>query len=87
MRILFINHFPLTGSGSGVYTANLAKSLTRRGHDTAIIFSENRKEYENYDGIELYPVYFKDSENIEGSNSRILISLALRVIPEARKDF
>lgn len=30
MKILLINHFPLEGSGSGVYTKNIAKSLTKR---------------------------------------------------------
>lgn len=65
MKILFVNHFPLTGSGSGVYTANLAKSLQRKGHDVAIIFPENRSNYEKYDGIKLYPVFFKNEENIE----------------------
>ena len=61
MKILFINHFPLEGSGSGVYTANLAKSLKRRGHETAIIFSENRKEYGRYEGVKLYPLYFNNT--------------------------
>lgn len=65
MKILFVNHFPLTGSGSGVYTANLAKSLQRKGHEVAIIFPENRSEYEKYDGIKLYPVFFKNEEKIE----------------------
>ena len=64
MKILFVNHFPLTGSGSGVYTANLAKSLTRLGHEIAIIFPENREKYEEYDGIKLYPVFFKNEKNI-----------------------
>ena len=59
MKILFVNHFPLTGSRSGVYTANLAKSLCRLGHETAIIFPENRKDYEEFDGIKLYPVFFQ----------------------------
>ena len=66
MKILFVNHFPLTGSGSGVYTANLAKSLRDKGHECAIIFPDNRKEYEKYDGIELYPVFFKNKETIFG---------------------
>ena len=66
MKILFVNHFPLTGSGSGVYTANLAKSLKNKGHECAIIFPDNRKEYEKYDGIELYPVFFKNKETIFG---------------------
>lgn len=64
MKILFVNHFPLTGSGSGVYTANLAKSLTRLGHETAIIFPENRENYESYDGIKLYPVFFLNNKKI-----------------------
>lgn len=64
MKILFVNHFPLTGSGSGVYTANLAKSLNRLGHETAIIFPENRKIYEEFDNIKLYPVFFKNEEEI-----------------------
>ena len=46
MRVLFVNHFPLTGSGSGVYTANLAKSLVRKGDEVAIVFPENRSEYD-----------------------------------------
>lgn len=66
MKILFVNHFPLTGSGSGVYTANLAKSLRDKGHECAIIFPDNRKEYEKYDEIELYPVFFKNKETIFG---------------------
>lgn len=69
MKILFVNHFPLTGSGSGVYTCNLAKSLTAKGHECAIIFPDNRSEYEKYDGIELFPVFFKNKEVIEGSRA------------------
>lgn len=68
MRILFVNHFPLTGSGSGVYTANLAKSLYRKGNEVAIIFPENRAKYENFEGIDLYPVFFKNEEVIENVN-------------------
>ena len=66
MRVLFVNHFPLTGSGSGVYTANLARSLAKQGDDAAIVFPENRSEYEQYEGVELYPVFFKGEEDIPG---------------------
>ncbi len=66
MRVLFVNHFPLTGSGSGVYTANLARSLAKQGDEVAIIFPENRSEYEHYDGVELHPVFFKNQEEISG---------------------
>ena len=68
MKILFVNHFPLTGSGSGVYTANLAKSLNRLGHEIAIVFPENRQKYEEYEGISLYPVFFKGEEEIPNEN-------------------
>lgn len=66
MRILFVNHFPLTGSGSGVYTLNLMKSLQKRGHECAVVFPENRKNYEKFTGIKEYPVFFKGDEKIEG---------------------
>ena len=66
MKVLFINHFPLTGSGSGVYTANLAKGLVRMGNETMIVFPENRAKYEQYEKVKLYPVFFKNEEVIEG---------------------
>lgn len=66
MKVLFVNHFPLTGSGSGVYTANLAKGLVRKGNEVAIVFPENRSEYEQYENVNLYPVFFKAQEEIPG---------------------
>ncbi|MDD4288791.1 MAG: glycosyltransferase family 4 protein [Candidatus Caldatribacteriota bacterium] len=42
MNILIINHFPLEGSGSGIYTKNLAKELTKIGHNVEVIFPENQ---------------------------------------------
>jgi glycosyltransferase involved in cell wall biosynthesis len=32
MRILLPNHFPLEGSGSGIYTQNVARELVKKGH-------------------------------------------------------
>ena len=59
MRILLMNHFPLAGSGSGVYTMNIARALSRRGHDVCIIMPENEPlERLDVDGIALHPVYF-----------------------------
>lgn len=66
MRILIVNHFPLSGSGSGVYTANLANALRRQGHWVAVVFPDNRAEYDQFDGIESYPVFFRDREDIDG---------------------
>ena len=37
MRILLVNHFPLEGSGSGVYTKNIAQHLLERGHEVKAI--------------------------------------------------
>ena len=56
MRILLINHFPLTGSGSGVYTSNIASSLVKLGHEVCIIFPEN-EEASDYN-FKTHPVYF-----------------------------
>ncbi len=66
MRILLVNHFPLEGSGSGVYTVNIAKSLVNKGHEVCIIMPETTKSYKRYDNIKLHPVYFYDGEVIEG---------------------
>lgn len=61
MKVLLINHFPLTGSGSGVYTANIANSLVRLGHEVCVIFPEN-EEIEKNDSIKMHPVYFNTNE-------------------------
>ena len=66
MKILMINHFPLTGSGSGVYTMNIAKSLKNKGHEVCIVMPENISNYDKIDGIKLHPVFFKDKEEIKG---------------------
>mgnify|MGYP001097869617 CR=1 FL=1 len=66
VKILLINHFPLQGSGSGVYAANIAKSLEKKGHKTCIITPENTSVFSNLKGIKLHPVFFKHEEKIEG---------------------
>ncbi|PWL79093.1 MAG: hypothetical protein DBY20_04240 [Coriobacteriia bacterium] len=59
MRILLMNHFPLQGSGSGVYTINIARALVRKGHEVCIIMPENEELAElEIDGVRLHPVYF-----------------------------
>ena len=58
MKILLINHFPLSGSGSGVYTLNIAKSLVKLGHEVSIIMPENEEVLERNGNISIYPVYF-----------------------------
>ena len=65
MKILFVNNLPLADSESGVYTTNLAKDLTDNGHECAILFPENTVKYKKYGDIKLFPVFFKDEEEIE----------------------
>ncbi len=62
MKILIINHFPLEGSGSGVYTKNLAKELTEIGDKVKVIFPENRKVSPEI--FEMRPIMFR------GDNSK-----------------
>lgn len=61
MRVLLMNHFPLQGSGSGVYTMNIARALARKGHEVCIIMPENQVlDTLREDSIEYHPVYFND---------------------------
>ena len=64
MKVLLINHFPLEGSGSGIYTKNIALSLIKKGHQVCIIMPENRK-ITSLENIKLHPVYFKNKEEID----------------------
>lgn len=69
MKILFINHLPLVGSGSGVYTTNLAKSLISLGHEVCSIMPENETKNvidESFKDFKMHPVYFKNKEEIDG---------------------
>lgn len=43
MKILLINHFPLQGSGSGIYTLNVALELQKQGHEVFVIDIVNQK--------------------------------------------
>lgn len=57
MRILLTCHFPLTGSGSGVYTLNVAHALAKLGHEVRIVVPENQPP-EEYADFGVHPVYF-----------------------------
>jgi glycosyltransferase involved in cell wall biosynthesis len=49
MKVLIMNHFPLEGSGSGIYTQNLARELSEQGHDVTVIFPEHEDvEFEGF---------------------------------------
>lgn len=48
MKVLLINHFPLQGSGSGIYTLNIALELVKRGNEVFVIDIDNRLDDEDY---------------------------------------
>lgn len=43
MKVLMPNHFPLQGSGSGIYALNVAKELVRMGHEVLVIVPEHEE--------------------------------------------
>ena len=48
MKVLLINHFPLQGSGSGIYTLNIAQELIKEGHNVFVIDIDNQIDNSNY---------------------------------------
>lgn len=64
MRVLLVNHFPLTGSGSGTYTRNIAVHLMKKGHGASIVMPENTTNYSSIPGAGAYPVFFSYDEQI-----------------------
>lgn len=66
MRIVLVNHFPLVGSGSGIYVANIAKGLEKKGHQVCIIMPENITKIDSIKNVKIHPVYFTREETIEG---------------------
>lgn len=66
MKILIINHSPLIGSGSGIYTMNIAKTLREEGHNIKVITAANSLEFPDMGDIEIHPIFFKYKDNVEG---------------------
>lgn len=60
MRILIVNHFPLEGSGSGIYTQNLARELAERGNEVKVIFPDHADQ--SYPGFSSRVILFKGPE-------------------------
>lgn len=51
MKILYLQWFPLEGSGSGAYARELAKEVAKR-HDVAMVVPDRRQ----IEGVKIYPV-------------------------------
>jgi glycosyltransferase involved in cell wall biosynthesis len=65
MRVLLFHGYMLRGTGSNIYTANLAAALARLGHEVHLLCQDRRVEIEgveihNPDIHGLLPVYVKD---------------------------
>lgn len=60
MKVLIINHFPLEGSGSGIYTKNIAKKLHDEGHEVLLIVPDHYKVKADY---KVKTILFKNQEN------------------------
>jgi len=61
MKVLIINHFPLEGSGSGIYTQNLARELSEQGNDVTVIYPEH--EVQVFEGFESKIIKFNNGKN------------------------
>jgi len=64
MKVLMINHFPVSGSGSGTYTRNIAAHLMKKGHEVCLVMPENTTQYSSIPGVQTYPVFFSYDEMI-----------------------
>ena len=65
MKILIINHSPLIGSGSGIYTMNISKSLKKAGEDVKVITAANSLEFPDLEGIKIHPIFFENGYEAE----------------------
>lgn len=65
MKILIINHSPFIGSGSGIYTMNIAKSLRDAGQEVKVITAANSIEFPDMGDIKIHPIFFKYKDNIK----------------------
>lgn len=69
MRVLLPNHFPLEGSGSGIYTQNVARELEGKGHKAMVICPDHQAQ----DGypFEVRTILFTPDEGAEPSDDRL----------------
>ena len=69
MRVLVINHSPLIGSGSGIYTMNVAKALKRAGQEVKVITAANSLTLPDMEDVDVRAIHFKNNYEIEGQLS------------------
>jgi glycosyltransferase involved in cell wall biosynthesis len=63
MKVLMPNHFPLQGSGSGIYTLNVAQELERLGHEVLVIVPDHHLVPPGEYPFPTQTILFSDGEN------------------------
>ncbi len=63
MKILMPNHFPLQGSGSGIYTLNVAQELVRMGHEVLVIVPDHQPVPSGTYPFPIQTVIFDNGQN------------------------
>ncbi len=63
MKILMPNHFPLQGSGSGIYTLNVAQELVRMGHEVLVIVPDHQPVPPGTYPFPTQTIIFNDGQN------------------------
>ena len=63
MKIIIPNHFPLQGSGSGIYTLNVALELVRLGHEVLVIVPEHEPIPAERYSFPAKTILFDDGDN------------------------
>ena len=69
MKVLVPNHFPLEGSGSGIYTQNVARELVEQGHE-ALVITPSLDQQEGYP-FPVRSILFSPDEAGADSNGRL----------------
>ena len=69
MRVLLTNHFPLEGSGSGIYTQNVARELTKKGHEALVITPAHDEQVDF--PFDVRTILFSPNDEVEGNESRL----------------
>jgi glycosyltransferase involved in cell wall biosynthesis len=67
LRILIPNHFPLQGSGSGIYVLNVAQELTWMGHEVLVIIPEHESIPKDRHSFDVDVILFAGETHSGGS--------------------
>ena len=69
MKVLIPNHFPLEGSGSGIYTQNVARELVQQGHE-ALVITPSHDQQDGYP-FQVRSILFSPDHGGDKGNGRL----------------